>query len=123
MRSHRSRRTTRWLSLLLLAGLAGCIRGGPLGEGQLPLVGTWVSASGARLVIRADGSCDYEGATEQVADGSLVMLGTTLRCKRFFGGVSLTVDRGLVTDHRGTRPRTYLTLSGVEYTRRDAPDD
>ena len=48
-------------------------------------------------------------------------LQSTLRCTTFLGGVSLPVDRWLVNDNRGPRPRAYLTLGGVEYTRQADP--
>ena len=107
-----------------LFAFAACLAGSPLEGSQKVLIGRWISPSGAELIIRPDGSCDYKSKAENVEDGTLIVLpkgnGGTLRCRTFLGGVSLQVDRWPVNDYRGKVPRTYITLSGVEYTKRAA---
>jgi len=105
---------------------ASCTRSGPLQGTQKVLIGTWISASGARLVVREDGTCDYDSATEKVKDGGLLIFskgqGGTLRCRTVFGGgVSLSVDRWPVNDFRGRKPRTFMILGGVDYLREGGP--
>lgn len=114
------------VGVLLLAASAACTRGAPLQGSQQVLLGTWTSASGARLVIREDGSCDYHAATDKVDGGTLLVLssghGGTLRCRTVFGGgVSLNVDRWPVNDFRGRTPRTFMILGGVDYLRKGGP--
>ncbi|NOZ86944.1 MAG: hypothetical protein GXP49_11900 [Deltaproteobacteria bacterium] len=111
-----------FLACTFLPCVLGCVAGGPLEGSQKVLAGTWISPSGAKLVVRLDGTCDYLSKAEKVKDGTLIIIpegsGGTMRCRKFLGGVSLVVDRWPVNDFRGKIARTYITLSGVEYTKR-----